>query len=61
MQGKKIVTELSETIYDLAHSNEAKNYWTKKDNVTDDVMERIIWESIEIAMGESNRSKRVCI
>jgi hypothetical protein len=61
IQGGKIATELSDTIYDLVHSTEAKNYWTNKDNVGEDVMDRIDWESIATAMEESRRNKRIFI
>ncbi len=60
-QGKKIVMDLSDPIYDLAHSTAAKSYWSKKDNVAKAVTESINWELIEAAMNESKRPRRVYI
>jgi hypothetical protein len=60
-QGKKIVNEWSDTMYDIVHSEAAKEYWMRKDNLSQGIVESINWDLIEIAMSESKCSKRVFI
>jgi hypothetical protein len=60
-QGKKILTNWTNTLYDIAHSAEAKEYWSKKDDIPIDTLDTVNWEAIHIAMKESKRSQRVFI
>ncbi len=53
MQGKKIVQDLSSTVYDLVHFEEAREYWKAKDNISTDVINAINWDSIDTAMMET--------
>jgi hypothetical protein len=59
--GKKIVTDFSDTIYDIVHSNEAKSYWAKKDDIPEEVVDSIDWDMIKAAMSESKRPRRIFI
>lgn len=52
-QGGKIISDFSNTIYDLVHSDEIKHYWKKKDDRTEEVINSINWELIEVAMKET--------
>ncbi len=61
INGKKVVSELEETIYDIIQSQEAMEYWTQKDGITEDALKAVQWDLIEVAMKEAKRSKRVFI
>lgn len=37
MNGRKLVADLAETIYDVVHSPEALEYWKQKDDLPDEV------------------------
>ncbi len=58
---KKNTNELTDTVYDLAHSPEAKSYWMQKDNVSYETIDSINWGAIKTAMKESKRGKRIFI
>jgi hypothetical protein len=60
-QGKKITSDFSNTVYDLVHSAEVKEYWCRKDNLQPEVVEAVSWEAIDKAMLETKRSRRVFI
>jgi hypothetical protein len=60
-QGKKIVSEFANTIYDKVHSKEAKEYWTRKESLLQETVDTVNWDLIELAMNESKCSKRVFI
>lgn len=60
-QGEKILTGFTDTIYDLVHAEAAKEYWTRKDKLTQATIDSVNWELIEIAMNESRCSRRVFI
>jgi hypothetical protein len=60
-QGKKIMSDLSETVYDLVHSDDAKEYWKNKDDLSDTAINSVNWDLLEVAMKETTRSKRIFI
>ncbi len=59
--GQKITANFTETIYDLVHSDEAKTYWSKKDEIAPGALEDVDWEAINKAMKETRRPQRVFI
>jgi hypothetical protein len=59
--GKKIMSDLTETLYDLVHSDEAKEYWKRKDNLSDTDIDSVNWDLIGVAMKETKRSQRIFI
>jgi hypothetical protein len=61
VSGKKIVSNWTNTLYDLVHSTEAKEYWCKKDVLPMDTIDTVHWEAIHLAMTESKRSRRVFV
>jgi hypothetical protein len=61
INGEKVVSELEETIHDVVHSQEAMEYWTQKDGITEDVLKEVQWDLIEVAMKEAKGSRRVFI
>ncbi len=60
-EDKKITSDLPITIYDLVHASSAKEYWRQKDNLTSEAIESVNWESIDKAMTETKRSRRVFV
>lgn len=58
---KKIISDLTETIYDLVHSEEAKVYWKQKDNLKGTDIDSINWDLTGAAMQETKRPRRVFI
>ena len=58
-QGQKITSDLSNTVYDLVHSNEMKEYWSRKQDLTVAAVNEVNWEAIGKAMQETKRSRRV--
>ena len=58
-QGQKITLDLSNTVYDLVHSNEMKEYWSRKQDLTVAAVNEVNWEAIGKAMQETKRSRRV--
>ncbi len=61
IQGKKIVRDLSQTVYDLVLSEEARDYWEAKDNISSEVINAINWDAIDMAMMETKRNRKVFI
>ncbi len=59
--GQKITSNFTETIYDLVHSDDAKTYWSKKDEITTGAIDDVDWEAINKAMIETRRPRRVFI
>ncbi len=59
--GKKVMSDLTETLYDLVHSEEEKDYWKQKDKITSTDINSVNWDLIEVAMKESARSRRVFV
>jgi hypothetical protein len=59
LNGKKIVKDLAATIYEVVHSDIAKQYWMKKDSLTEDDVEAVNWDLIQGAMKESKKRRRV--
>jgi len=60
-QGKKITADFSNTVYDLVHSDEAKEYWRRKDDLQPEAVKEVSWEAIGKAMQETKRPRRVFI
>jgi hypothetical protein len=59
--GKKIMSDLTKTLYDLVHSDEAKEYWKQKEKITTTDINSVNWDLIEVAMKESTRFWRIFI
>jgi hypothetical protein len=57
--GKKIIKNLSSTLYNFVHSAEAKQYWLTKDHISEQAIQSTNWEAIDQAMSETPRSRRV--
>jgi hypothetical protein len=57
--GKKITKNLSSTLYDLVHAEEAKQYWLTKESISEQVIQSTNWEAIGKAMTELPRTRRV--
>lgn len=55
---RKIVSDLSNTVYDLVHSKEDRGYWLTKDSVTEDSYSLVHWDALGTAMKESKRTTR---
>lgn len=53
MNGKKSIQDLPTTVYDIVHSDEAREHWKAKDNICMDVINAINWDSIDTAMKET--------
>ncbi len=60
-EGKKIIKDLTTELYDLVHSVGAREYWCKKDGLTEEAINTVNWDIIGTAMKEVNRSRRVFI
>jgi hypothetical protein len=56
--GKKIVKDITETLYEIAHVESVKQYWISKDRVTADSFSEINWDTMKKAMLQSPRSRR---
>jgi hypothetical protein len=54
---KKIIKDLTSTIYKIAHVEQVKQYWVSKDQVTVEKIENISWQAIGQAMTQSTWSK----
>jgi hypothetical protein len=55
--GKKIVKDIAETLYEIAHVESVKQYWISKDRVTTDSFSEIHWDAMKKAMLQSPRSR----
>ncbi len=55
------MSDLSETLYGLVHSEEAKTYWKQKEKLHETDLELVNWDLIEVAMKEIKRPKCVFI
>jgi Reverse transcriptase (RNA-dependent DNA polymerase) len=60
-QGKKIVKDIKETIYEIVHSSEARDYWSQKEKVMPPLLDSIQWDAVNQAMKSSPRATRVFI
>jgi hypothetical protein len=61
INGQKLTKDLHTTIYDLAHSGEARNYRVEENWAPNDAFKDISWESIKGAMKNIPRSWRVFV
>jgi hypothetical protein len=61
MNGKKLIQDLPTTVYDIVHSDEAREHWKAKKNISTDVINAINWDSIDTAMKETKRNRKVFI
>jgi hypothetical protein len=57
IQGKKLVSELEETIYNVVQSPDALAYWSSKEEFPEKALETVNWDAIGMAMKESKRSR----
>lgn len=61
LYGRKLADDMEEPIYDVVHSIEAIEYWKRKDDLTEDVLKKVDWESIGLAMKEEKWSRRIFV
>jgi hypothetical protein len=61
LNGKKLIASLDETIYNVVHSPKALEYWQGKDDLPQEVIAKVDWDSIGVAMKEAKRSRRIFI
>jgi hypothetical protein len=47
---KKNMSDLTKTLYDLVHSDEAEEYWKQKEKITTTDINSVNWDLIEVAM-----------
>jgi hypothetical protein len=57
--GKKLMSDFTDTLYDLVHLEEAKTYWKQKDNLSDAAINTVNWDLIGIAMKKTSRPRRI--
>lgn len=56
-QGEEILTNWTNTLYNIAHSAETNEYWSKIDDLPIDTLDTVKWEAIHTAMKESKHSQ----
>jgi hypothetical protein len=56
-QGQKVMTDVTESLYDIVHSDEAKEYWKQKDKINTSDIDSVNWDVIGVAMKESTRTR----
>jgi len=57
----KLVNDLDSKLYDIMHSTEVENYWTRKGKFPEQLASHIHWEAIEKAMKTSSLARRTFI
>ncbi len=45
INGRKLISDVAMTLYDLVHSKTAKAYWMNKDNIGMEVVDSVNWNA----------------
>lgn len=57
----KILSNLQQTVHNIGHSDNAKTYWESKQSLSQEVINEIDWDSMDIALKEVHPNGRLSL
>ncbi len=58
---KKVVRDLSESVYEYVHAPEARAYWMEKKSISQETFDSINWEAVQQAYRSASLSRRTFV
>lgn len=58
---KKISRNFSDMIYEIAHADQAKQYWLTKEGITPESSHSVNWDAVDVTIKDSPMSRRTFV